>query len=127
MPYKVGIATGVTAGVGCIPMVFSRDLAKWFNSNFVTAEEATAADLETVWEVGSWTWGWMEPPLGTASFVLLAMQFIRAQMLNMSLAPYTEWVQNLRASRLSKQFPQYNKDVVEDFARTASLKPRKWR
>ena len=21
-------------------------------------------DLETMWEIGTWTWNWMEPPLG---------------------------------------------------------------
>lgn len=32
--------------------------------------------METIWEIGSWTWGWMEPPLGEISFVLLALQVI---------------------------------------------------
>ena len=32
------------------------------------------------WKVGAWTWEWMEPAIGTASFVLLAMQLIRSQV-----------------------------------------------
>jgi len=127
LPYKVGIASGLVFGIGCIPMVFSMSFASWFNKYFVTTEVPEAVDLQTILEVGSWTWNWMEPPLGTASFVLLALQFIRAQMLNMNLTPYTCWVQNYRASRLAQKYPQYNKDVILDFARTASLKPMKLR
>ena len=41
-------------------------------------------------EVGSWTWGWNEPVLGTVSFVLLAFQFARNQMVNLGTRPYTE-------------------------------------
>ena len=41
-------------------------------------------------EVGSWTWGWNEPVLGTVSFVLLAFQFARNQMVNLGARPYTE-------------------------------------
>eukprot|EP00411_Alexandrium_monilatum_P017839 CAMPEP_0175251076 /NCGR_PEP_ID=MMETSP0093-20121207/35479_1 /TAXON_ID=311494 /ORGANISM="Alexandrium monilatum, Strain CCMP3105" /LENGTH=242 /DNA_ID=CAMNT_0016545335 /DNA_START=53 /DNA_END=781 /DNA_ORIENTATION=- len=127
LPYTVGITVGIVSGVGCVPMVFSSSLSKWFNANYVTTEVPEPKDLETILEVGSWTWNWMEPPLGTASFVLLALQFVRAQMLNMNLTPYTSWVQEYRAKRLSRLFPQYNDDVVKDFARTASLKPMKTR
>jgi len=127
LPYKVGIATALASGIGCVPMVFSPTLAKWFNERYVTTEVPELADLETLLEVGSWTWNWMEPPLGTASFVLLAFQFVRSQMLNMNLTPYTSWVHNYRADRLARLFPQYNPDVLMDFARTASLKPSKYR
>ena len=34
--------------------------------------------------VGEWTWGWMEPMLGTLSFILLAFQFSRSQMRRMA-------------------------------------------
>ena len=37
-------------------------------------------DLETWLEVGAWTWNWMEPPLGTITFVLLCMQLSRSHM-----------------------------------------------
>lgn len=127
LPYKVGISTAVVTGVGCVPMVFSPTVAKWFNEYYVTTDVPEAKDIQTILEVGSWTWNWMEPPLGTASFVLLAFQFIRAQMLNMNLTPYTSWVQDFRASRLQKKYPQYNPDIIMDYARTASLKPMKFR
>jgi len=127
LPYKVGITAGLVTGVGCVPMVFSSSLARVFNKYFVTTEVPEPQDLETILEVGSWTWNWMEPPLGTASFVLLAFQFIRAQMLNMNLTPYTSWVQEYRAGRLTRLYPQYHEEYVADFARTSSLKPMKLR
>merc|ERR1711920_532358 len=92
------------------------------NKHFVTTSVPEPEDLETVWEVGSWAWNWMEPPLGVASFVLLTMQLTRAQMQNMDVRPYTQWVKGWRANRLSKMYPQYNEDIIKDFAETASLK-----
>ena len=58
-------------------MVFDEKLALWFNEAYVTMEIPPQSDLDTWLEVGSWTWGWMEPPLGTISFVLLALQVRR--------------------------------------------------
>ena len=45
IPYTVGIATGVTAAVASIPMVFDLDTALWFNEHYVTAEVADEKDL----------------------------------------------------------------------------------
>ena len=40
-----------------------------------------AATLQAIRnEVGTWTWTWMEPMIGTASFALLCAQFARAQV-----------------------------------------------
>ena len=47
LPYKVAIATAVVTGFGAIPMVFSIDVAKWFNLAFVTMEIPEPSDLET--------------------------------------------------------------------------------
>jgi hypothetical protein len=79
-------------------------------------------DLETALEVGSWAWNWMEPPLGQISFFLLCLQFARAQMQNLQVHPYTEWLQNKRAARLTALYPQYNKIIVEDFAKGDKFK-----
>ena len=96
-PYKLGIFTSVSAAFVSIPLVFDLDTALWFNENFVTTEVAEDKDLETWLEVGSWTWSWNEPVLGTVSFVLLALQFARNQMLNLGAKPYTGAVKNWRA------------------------------
>lgn len=77
LPYQLGIVLGVAAAVGSIPLVFDLQTTLWFNELYVTTEVAAPEDLETALEVGSWAWNWMEPPLGTLSFCLLALQFSR--------------------------------------------------
>jgi len=125
LPYKVGISIAGVTGVGCIPMVFHQGTVSNFNKIFVTTDVPEPQDMETVWEIGSWAWNWMEPPLGTASFSLLAFQFIRAQMQNMDKKPYTEWVKGYRGKRLASAFPQYDTNIIKDFARTSSMTSRK--
>lgn len=77
LPYQIGIATGVTAALASIPLVFDLPSTLWFNETYVTTEVPGKEDLETHLEVGAWAWNWMEPPLGTFSFVLLCLQFSR--------------------------------------------------
>lgn len=122
LPHQIGIAVAGGAAVASFPMVFHLPTVRLCNL-WVTTDEPEKADLETVWEVGAWAWNWMEPPLGTASFVLLALQFMRAQALNMDVHPYSDRVRVHRAARLVRLYPQYDMDALEDFARSASLKP----
>jgi hypothetical protein len=77
LPYTVGVGLASSAAFISIPMVFDLNLALWFNEGFVTTDVPEPRDLETHLEVGSWTWNWMEPPLGTFSFSLLCLQFSR--------------------------------------------------
>jgi hypothetical protein len=77
LPYTIGIAVSLVSAVGSLPMVFDKTTALWFNHHFVTSEVPVASDLDTWLEVGSWTWNWNEPVIGTASFVLLCLQFSR--------------------------------------------------
>lgn len=79
LPYRVGIATAIFSAWISIPAVFSLQFAKWFNTYFVTTEVPPKSELDTLLEVGSWTWNWMEPPLGTISFFLLCLQYARDQ------------------------------------------------
>ena len=58
------------------PLRAHPDTCLWFNEGFVTTEVAEAKDLETWLEVGSWSWTWMEPPLGQISFFLLCLQVL---------------------------------------------------
>lgn len=78
-------------------------------------------DLETPLEVGSFAWNWMEPPLGQVSFFLLCMQYARNQMENMGVKPYTQWFKHRRAQRMVREFPKYNKFVIESFSEGDSL------
>lgn len=121
LPYKVGILMGVTAAVVSVPLVFDLNTVLWFNEHCVTTEVPGDEDLETVLEVGAWAWNWMEPPLGQISFFLLCLQFSRAQMQNINLKPYGGWLADRRARKLSERYPQYNKFIVEDFARNDSF------
>jgi len=115
LPYKVGISIGVGSGVACVPLCFHQPTVHAFNERFVTSEVPEPADLETAWEVGSWAWNWMEPPLGVAGFVLLTMQLTRSQMQNMGVKPYTQWMKNWRGRRLARMYPQYDADLIRAF------------
>ena len=121
LPYRVGIFTALVCGFGSLPMVFHYETAYSFNDAFVTTEVPPKEDLETWLEVGLWSWGWMEPPLGQASFLLLCLQYSRAQLDNMNIKPYTAWIKDARASRLSRKYSKYNAKIVEDFARADFL------
>jgi hypothetical protein len=115
-PYKVGLFTSIFAGAASLPMVFSLKTALWFNEDYVTTDVPEPRDLETFLEVGSWTWNWMEPPLGTISFVLLCLQFARNQMSNLGWQPYTGRAQQARAARLVAKYPKYCPVIVSRFA-----------
>jgi hypothetical protein len=123
-PNKLGVFVAMLTGVGSIPMVFQLDLALWFNEEYVTTDVPPPVDLETWLETGAWTWTWMEPVLGTASFTLLGFQFARAQMLNMRMKPYSDFMLKRRADNLVSGYPQYDEKIIRAFAMTDDLTPR---
>ena len=116
LPYFVGITIGFASAWGCIPLVFDLSTAEAFNTAYVTTEHPQPEDVETWLEVGAWTWNWMEPLLGTISFQLLALQFMRNQMLNVGYKPFTGWLISSRSDRLANQYPQYGREMVKDFS-----------
>jgi hypothetical protein len=59
LPYKIGIAAALGGGFCSFPLVFDLNTALWFNMGWVTADVPEPKDLETVLEVGGWTWNWM--------------------------------------------------------------------
>ena len=77
LPYTIATTAAIVAALGSVQMVFDLDTALWFNERFVTTDVPEPKDLETFLEAGTWTWQWMEPPLGTFSFILLCLQFSR--------------------------------------------------
>ena len=121
LPYKVGIAVSLTGAFASIPLCFDLSTVAWFNEHFVTTDRPPAEDLETFLEVGSWSWGWMEPPLGQISFFLLALQFARAQMENLGIKPYTGMMKSKRANKLCAMYPKYSAQIVKDFSKGQSL------
>eukprot|EP00929_Paragymnodinium_shiwhaense_P106377 TRINITY_DN7168_c0_g1_i1.p1 TRINITY_DN7168_c0_g1~~TRINITY_DN7168_c0_g1_i1.p1 ORF type:complete len:240 (+),score=54.33 TRINITY_DN7168_c0_g1_i1:122-841(+) len=122
LPYRVGIATALVAGWGCLPIIFHKATAVWFNHHHVTSDLPDKEDFQTVLEVGSWTWNFMEPPLGAFSFTLLCLQFARAQMENWGIRPYAGVIKDWRANNLVNAYPQYSEDIVREFAETRPLR-----
>ena len=121
LPYYIGIVAGTGAALGSIPFVFDLGTAEWFNEYYVTTEVPEPADLETMLEVGSWTWNWMEPPLGTVSFALLCLQFSRAQLQNLGIKPFTNKLKAMRAANLARSFPRYDTGIVKAFSTSDPL------
>ena len=97
LPYYIGISTAFSAGILSFPLCFSPSMVFWFNKKFVTTDIPEPQDLETILEIGSWSWGWMEAPLGQISFFLLCMQFVRSQMFNLNIKPFTELIKNYQS------------------------------
>jgi len=77
LPFQIGISACFVAGFCSIPMVFHLPTVEYFNEHFVTADHPPTKELETALEVGSWSWNWMEPVMGTSTFLLLTMQYMR--------------------------------------------------
>merc|ERR1719401_1718311 len=101
-------------------MVFHRSCAQAYGEH--VAGEQLPEGVQDVSElttnqVGTWTWNWMEPMIGTASFVLLCLQFARAQSVKMNLRPYTESMLRWRANRVAREFPQYDGSMVRVWSR----------
>ena len=106
LPYRVGISVAIASAWISIPAVFSLQFAKSFNTYFVTTEVPSKSELDTLLEVGSWTWNWMEPPLGTISFFLLCLQYARDQArARHSSAPVTLCMQLQPAGRSGRNRP----------------------
>ena len=116
LPFKLGMFVAVTAGIASFPLVFHLETAELFNKHFVTTDVPEPQDLETILEVGSWTWNWMEPPLGQISFFLLCLQYSRSQMAKLGMTPYTERVKAIRANRLCLEFSKYDKDILTAYS-----------
>lgn len=119
LPHKIGVVTAVVAGFATFPLCFDIDTALMFNKFMVTCEPPGAGDADTRLEVGMWSWGFMEPPLGQLSFFLLCLQFARAQMENMGAKRFTDVVLERRAKAVVAQYPQYSATVLKHFAKSS--------
>jgi len=115
IPYYTGVVVALAIGVLCIPMIFYLPTARWFNTVCVTYDIPEERLLATPFEVSIWSWSWMEPMIGTASFLLLVLQFSRAQMLKVRWEPYGSLIFKKQLRRLTQKYPQYSPMVMEDF------------
>jgi hypothetical protein len=117
LPYHLGIGTAFAAAFISIPAVFSLRFAKAFNEVAVTTDVPHASDLDTILEVGTWTWNWMEPPLGTISFFLLCLQYAREQKVNIGYKPWTEYYKSTQGDKLAAAYPQYHQPIVRAYGK----------
>jgi len=120
LPYRIGITFTMLCGVVGTLMVFCKPVALWYGEN-VAGEElpegVTDISELTTNQVGAWTWNWMEPMIGVASFVLLCCQFSRAQIKKMNMKTYGEHLLQWRAQRLARQYPEYDGSMVRAWAK----------
>jgi len=120
-PYQLNILAFGAVALASIPLTYHVDTVKWFNENFVTADEAEPEDLETPLEVGIWAFTWVGPPLDQLSFFMVCLAFARNQILNLGLKTYPCMLTNLRAKRLERAYPQYDPRILRDFAEGYTL------
>ncbi len=107
------LGMSLLAGAASVPLVFDLDTAMWFNEFYVTADVPPDKDLETWLEVGMWTWNWMEPPIGTISFVLLCLQMARGRGLS---NPVARVLQSRRERYLLERYPRYSPLILLQWA-----------
>lgn len=120
-PYFFAMGLSMFAAVASLPMVFDLNTALLFNKDFVTTDVPEPRDLETMLEVGSWTWNWMEPPLGALSFSLLCLQYARSHLKNLGLHPYTTRLISRRADTLAAAYSQYDPIVIRQYSKSDPL------
>jgi len=120
LPYRLGISAAFVFGIaGCL-LVFYKPAALWYAHNIVQEDLPEGVDdinTMTTNQVGTWTWNWMEPMIGTASFFLICCQFTRAQIRNLDIKPFTQRMVARRADRCAQRFPMYDKSVVRAWAK----------
>lgn len=119
-PYRIGMAFAFVGGLGAILLVFNKTCAKAYGEEIAGENLPTGVgDIAemTYNQVGTWTWSWMEPMIGTASFVLLCCQFWRAQSVQLNMRPYKAAMLKWRGTRVAHKYPQYDAAMVRLWAR----------
>jgi len=123
--HSVPIVTGLTGwlavGLWAIPNTFGLKTAEWFNKHYVTTEVPEPEDLETIFEVGAWTWNWMEPVMGTFTFVIVCLQMAKAFMKKCGISSYSSVMLRSRIKYMQRSYPQYNPYIVGGFVRAITL------
>lgn len=110
-------------GVITFPLCFHEPSATYFNEIMVTADVPPPEDRETWLEIGIWTWNWMEPPLGHASFFILCYDFARAQLDNLKYPRWHTRIIDGRAAKIANRYPQYPRPIVEAWSASHGFSP----
>ena len=122
-PFQLAIFTAGFSGFVSLPLVFSYPAASLFNTYMVTADPPNVGDADTFLEVGSWSWGWMEPPLGTISFFILCMQYVREKRLETGrTGAASELIQKRQGDLLTSTYGhQYDPDVLHAYGKSIAF------
>ena len=68
--------------------------------------------------MGAWAWNWMEPPLGTISFLILCFQLATESTRSRLGDPLGQWLGARREQQILDLFPKYSPLVVLSWANT---------
>jgi hypothetical protein len=63
----------------------------------------------------------MEPVMGTATFGLLCMQYLRQHLDHLGFEPYTARLKKKRGLRLLEAFPQYESELLLTYSKSTSF------
>ena len=85
-PLEAGLVVCGSAAVLAWPLVFSLEPAKVFADSLLASYDELP-EPAVMLNTGTWTWAWMEPLIGTASFSILCLQLVRSQMKKLALKP----------------------------------------
>mmetsp|Transcript_42684 Transcript_42684/g.92098 ORF Transcript_42684/g.92098 Transcript_42684/m.92098 type:complete len:365 (-) Transcript_42684:74-1168(-) len=119
-PYRLGIAAAIISGAASVALVFWPPVAYWYGTEIAgeeLPEDTNDISELTINQVGTWTWSWMEPMIGTATFIILCCQSSRAQMAQMNMRTYGDRVLGWRADRVANKFPIYDRSMVRAWSR----------
>lgn len=127
LPYDITFVVFGVAAFACVPLVFQYDTATTFaESVHATLDTADIPTVHSFANVGAWTWTWMEPMIGTASFAILCLQLARTTMKKLEFRPYHHSLQSKRANNLASNYPRFTKSIVKDFGRSQPLRGDKF-
>ena len=123
LPNDAGLFVSGAAAVVVVPLVFHFDIGHTF-AEWVDAEWDELPDHHSFAAVGTWTWAWMEPIIGTASFSILCLQLFRERMLALGVKPFSDFMLSRRAQHLVDRYPDYSPAIVRAFSRTQPMRGR---
>lgn len=121
-PYYVSMALVTSICIASIPMTFHSDLVSYFNEHCVTAPLPDVTP-DSILEVGSWAWTWIEPMSGTFCFLMLCMSLNRSLMKRAGINPYPNYMLERRIQYIKKKYPKYDDGVLRKYVKQVD---RRW-
>jgi len=125
-PFIMGLGAWLGAAYWAVPNTFGLHTTLNFNENYVTTQVPQPEDLETVFEVGTWSWAWMEPMTGTFTFVICCLQMSKMLLRKSGYNTWGEFCTKMRLNSLKKKYPQYHSHFMEGFVETITVHKRRF-